>query len=204
MIAAGKVNANSYDNVVILQQKSYDAGHLPGAQEWALSGINRVEGPVLSGNMVLDGNTMDTMMKACGIRQGSTIVFMGSNSERVYFLFRYWGFSKSQLKILNGGTAAWTAAGNQLTTVAPQVSASDISVSEMTVGEFNPDVRASLSEMIVGVTEGTLVPFNTLSYTPVERENSKEYFFLLQSRHKISLFCLKKSVGIKGFPHFTQ
>ncbi|GAH27697.1 unnamed protein product [marine sediment metagenome] len=46
--------------------------------------------------------------------------------------------------------------------------------------------------------------FNTLSYIPVERENLKEYFFLLQSRHKISLFCLKKSVGIKGFPHFIQ
>src|SRR5665648_803836 len=46
--------------------------------------------------------------------------------------------------------------------------------------------------------------FNTLSYIPIERENSKEYFFLLQTRHKIFLFCLKKSVSSKGFPHFTQ
>ena len=163
-VDAGKVNARSYENVIILQQKSYDAGHVPGAQEWALSGIDRIEGPVLSGNMVLDGTTMDTMMQERGIVKGSTIVFMGNNSERIYFFFRYWGFPQDQLKILNGGTKAWTTAGNSLTTVTPVVPTSDFSVSEL-AEDFNPDVRASLSEMIIGVDQQTIVPFATYAPT---------------------------------------
>ncbi|MDY0189495.1 MAG: selenite/tellurite reduction operon rhodanese-like protein ExtH [Desulfuromonas sp.] len=163
-VDAGKVNATSYENVIILQQKSYDAGHIPGAQEWALSGIDRIDGPVLSGNMVLDGSTMDEMMQERGIVKGSTIVFMGNNSERIYFFFRYWGFPKDQLKILNGGTAAWTNAGYELTTVTPVVSSSDFSVSEL-ADSFDPDVRASLSEMIIGVEQQTIVPFATYAHT---------------------------------------
>ncbi|MBW2186218.1 MAG: hypothetical protein JRG71_07405 [Deltaproteobacteria bacterium] len=166
MVDAGKVNDDSYENVIILQQKKYATGHIPGSQEWAVSGIDRVEGPVLSGNMVLDGETMDEMMQERGILPGSTIVFMGNNSERVYFFFRYWGFPQDQMKILNGGTAAWTSAGYSLTTVTPEVTPSDFSVSNLVHG-IKTNLRASLSEMIVGVEQGTVVPFATYAATTV-------------------------------------
>ncbi len=166
-IDQGKVNStSSYENVVILQQKGYAAGHIPGAQEWAVSGISRVEGPILSGNMVPDGETMDAMLQERGITANSTVVFMGNNSERIYFFFRYWGFPKSQLKILNGGTAAWTAAGNSLTTVNPVIAASTFSVKDLVNGP-NLNVRASLNEMIIGLDEETLVPFAAYGATSV-------------------------------------
>lgn len=157
-------NADYYENVVILQQKNYATGHIEGAQEWSLSGINRVEGPILSGNMVPDGETMDEMLQERGITANSTIVFMGNNSERIYFFFRYWGFPKNQLKILNGGTSAWTAAGYSLTTVNPVVTASTSCIKDLING---PDLnaRASLNEMIVGVGNGSITPYATYGAT---------------------------------------
>ncbi len=163
----GRVNnADRYDNVVILQQKGYAAGHIEGAQEWALSGINRVEGPILSGNMVPDGETMDAMLQERGINANSTIVFMGNNSERIYFFFRYWGFPKNQLKVLDGGTNAWEAAGHALTTVTPVVAKSASCIKDLANGP-DLDARASLNEMIVGVETGSIVPFATYSATSV-------------------------------------
>ena len=50
-------NTASYEKVVILHNSGYATEHIPGAQEWSRSGIDRYDGPVLSGNMVLDGET---------------------------------------------------------------------------------------------------------------------------------------------------
>ncbi|MDY0213089.1 MAG: selenite/tellurite reduction operon rhodanese-like protein ExtH [Desulfuromonadaceae bacterium] len=165
-IDQGLVNAGGFTNVVILQQKNYADGHIEGAQEWANSGIVRDEGPIKSGNMVLDGTTMDAMLCERGINANSTIVFMGNNSERTYFMFRYWGFPKNQLKILNGGTKAWTADGHSLTTAAPVVATTTFSVKDLGNG---PDLntRASLNEMIVGVEDGTIAPYATYGVTLV-------------------------------------
>jgi 3-mercaptopyruvate sulfurtransferase SseA len=164
-VDAGLVNKASKENVIILQQKDYSSdGHMIGAQEWALSGIDRIEGPILSGNMVPDGETMDEYMQARGIQTGSTIVFMGNNSERLYFFFRYWGFPKDQLKILNGGLDAWEAAGYSLTTVEPEIAESNISISDLK-GGLEEQVRASLDEMISGVEDGTVIPYATFART---------------------------------------
>lgn len=163
---AGLVNAeDSFGGKVVILDVSnadaYNTGHIPGAQLWTNSGIERYEGPVLSSNMVLDGATMDSYLQQYGIDENTTVVFAGgSNPARIYFMFRYWGFSKSCLKILNGNKAAWTAAGYELTSVTPNVTPSTFSVRDL---QINPDVRASLNEFIVGVENGTAVPLNTLT-----------------------------------------
>lgn len=166
-IDAGLVNnQDSYENVVILDSSSsgYAAGHIPGAQLWSSGGMERWEGPVYSGNMVLDGPTMDALLCAAGINEGTTIVFADSgNPARIYFNFRYWGFPKSRLKILQGNKAAWTDAGYALTTVAPAVAETSFSVRDLP--SMNPDVRASLDEMINGVENATIVPLNTYGST---------------------------------------
>jgi 3-mercaptopyruvate sulfurtransferase SseA len=164
IVDSGKVNADSYDRVVIIDTGSYDDGHIPGAQKWtAGSGMVRYEGPVLSGNMVFDGPTMEAALCALGIDANTTVIFAGSgNPGRVYFNFRYWGFGKDRIKVLNGNLDAWTEAGYELTTVVPDVEESDFSLSEL---EFNPDVRAALSELMIGVREQTVVPLNTYPAT---------------------------------------
>ncbi|MDX2494717.1 MAG: selenite/tellurite reduction operon rhodanese-like protein ExtH [Desulfuromusa sp.] len=165
-VDAGLVNNDeSYENVVILTAGgTYDAGHIPGAQNWSLSGMERWEGPVYSGNMVLDGPTMDAMLCEYGIDERTTIVFAGSgNPSRLYFNFRYWGFPKDRLKVLNGNQAAWTDAGYALTTVVPAVAETTFGVGYLPA--MNPDVRASLDEVIKAVDNDSAVPLNTYGAT---------------------------------------
>jgi 3-mercaptopyruvate sulfurtransferase SseA len=166
-------NSDSYKNVVILHygDDDYATGHIPGAQPWSVRGIERVEGPVLSGNMVLDGESMDILLQERGIHEGSTIVFAGGggNTARLYFLFRYWGFPRSSLKILNGDEAAWKAYGYQMTTVVPTVAETDFSVKDIpsmnNFDGFGDNLRASLSEAIQNVSAGTVTPYNTYAAT---------------------------------------
>lgn len=163
-VDAGLVNSqDSWEKVVILDVSdatAYNTGHIPGAQLWTNSGIERYEGPVLSSNMVLDGATMDGYLRQYGIDENTTVVFAGgSNPGRIYFMFRYWGFPKERLKILSGNKGAWTAAGYALTNVAPAVTPSTYSVRNL---QINTDIRAALNEFIIGVENGTVVPLNTL------------------------------------------
>lgn len=165
-VDAGLVNNDaSYENVVILTAGgTYDAGHIPGAQNWSVAGMERWEGPVYSGNMVLDGPTMDAMLCEYGIDERTTIVFAGSgNPSRLYFNFRYWGFPKSKLKILNGNQAAWTNAGYALTTVVPNVATTSFSVRDLPA--MNQDVRASLNEVMIAVENETAAPLDTYGNT---------------------------------------
>ncbi len=166
----GLVNADSFENVVILQPNGYGTAHIAGTQEWtAPRGIDRIDGPVLSGNMVLDGAAMDDAMQTAGITAGTTVVlvptaFPDTTTDRAYLMFRYWGFPKEQIKVLNGGLPAWQAYGYDVTTAVSPVAASNFSVADLAGGpDF--DARASLSEAIIGVTEGTVVPYNTYANT---------------------------------------
>jgi 3-mercaptopyruvate sulfurtransferase SseA len=157
-------NENSWEKVVILDvgdATDYNTGHIPGAQLWTVSGSERYEGPVLSGNMVIDGPTMDAALQLYGIDENTTVVFAGkSNPSRVYFMFRYWGFTKNRLKILSGNKKAWTDAGYALSTQIPAVTPSTYCVNSL---QFNPDVRAALNELIIAAENGTAVPLNSLT-----------------------------------------
>lgn len=167
-VDGGLVNSkDGWENVVIIDVSSasaYAAGHIPGAQLWdGNSGIDRYEGPVLSSNMVLDGPAMDAVLQKYGIDEGTTVVFAGAtNPGRIYFMFRYWGFPKERLKILDGGKAVYEALDptkTDLTTLVPAVTPSNYSVKNLTI---NTNVRAALNELIIGVEQGTIAPYNTL------------------------------------------
>lgn len=160
-IAEGKVNStnpSSRDKVVILSVSpaaNYTAGHIPGAQLMNSATeltMTRMEGVAPISTMVLDGATMDTIIKRSGIDSNTTVVFTvnknGSymNTARAYFTFRYWGFPKERLKVLNGGDDAWETAGYTLTTDAPTVTASTFSVRNNST--FHSELRYSIGEMI--------------------------------------------------------
>jgi 3-mercaptopyruvate sulfurtransferase SseA len=167
---AGKVNSDEYDRWIIIQRDMDDDNNrIPGAQEWGVNGIDRIDGPILSGNMVFDGPTMETWMQKIGVKEGSTIVFCGSDTDqasRIYFMFRYWGFPKERLVLLNGGFPAWKAAGYPVTKVAPDANElkSEITLAAE-VFNMEQNVRASLNEAINGVRSGEVQPYSTLPYT---------------------------------------
>ena len=169
-IDSGLVNkSGGYDRVVILEASSvpnYSAGHIPGAQQVDLANDmmqTRVEGPMLTGQLVPDGAKMDALIQKFGIDANTTIVFTSSEAEvgspwnltRGYTTFRYWGFPKERLKVLDGGNKGWKAAGNALTAAVPNIKRSSYGVTANNVSHIRTDLRASLSEMITAVTEGT-------------------------------------------------
>ncbi|MGZ8473463.1 MAG: selenite/tellurite reduction operon rhodanese-like protein ExtH [Candidatus Deferrimicrobiaceae bacterium] len=156
----GKVNGEGYDRVVILDVTSpgeYDntaKGHIPGAQLVNFSTEliqTRIEGVAPAFGMIIDGSRMDALIQKLGIDRNTTIVFTSSTSimyaTRAYFTFRYWGFPKKCLKVLDGANAAWNAAfAGTFTTDHPVVAPSAYSVRNL--GALNAGLRASLGEMM--------------------------------------------------------
>ena len=167
---SGLVNkAGGHDRVVIVEvstETNYNGAHIAGAQYVNLANDlteSRYEGPMLTGQMVTSGTKTDALIQKLGIDANTTIVFTSSEAEvgspwnltRGYATFRYWGFPKNRLKVLDGGNKAWKAAGYALTTASPTVSRSTYCVTPNNVNRVRSDLRASLSDMIAAVTAGT-------------------------------------------------
>ena len=170
-ITEGKVNAplGSYDRVVILDvtanaadgsNKYNTVGHIPGAylipEGNAYFQAVRAEGPLsTTGALVCTGATMDTLIQNAGIDKNTTIVVTTNGSfvdlTRTYATFRYWGFPKNRIKVLNGGNPAWPAA--DLTTKTPSIVKSTYGVAQNGTTTVNTDMRTSLVEMIAYVKE---------------------------------------------------
>jgi 3-mercaptopyruvate sulfurtransferase SseA len=112
--------------------------------------------------MSLDGQHMDALVQRYGIDKNTTIVFTtgttGTRSAgtvlsatRAYWTFRYWGFPKEKLKVLDGINFAWEAAYGLTTNASPSPTPSTYSVKDN--ASLRTDLRASLADMI-NVAEG--------------------------------------------------
>ncbi|MDA8171958.1 MAG: selenite/tellurite reduction operon rhodanese-like protein ExtH [Nitrospiraceae bacterium] len=161
-VDSGKVNGTGYDKVVILDLGSatnYGNGHIPGARSLNSANIyeNRDEGAIEDVNMVLDGPTMDALIQKYGIDGNTTIVFTSADPTstnivpywtvcRAYWTFRYWGFPKDRLKILNGLDAAYADTYGLTNAIPPFAVPSTYSVRQNP--SFRGDLRASLADMI--------------------------------------------------------
>lgn len=172
----GKVNNTdpaSLDRVIIVTVATaaqYAAQHIPGAQLINSASelmMTRLEGVGSMTTMVLDGPSIDSLVKRLGVNQNTTIVFVASknqnalNATRAYFTFRYWGFPKERLKVLNGGENGWESAITAgtwpatyaLTTTAPTITPSTFSVQNLYNGSNtnNFGLRTSIGEMLAAV-----------------------------------------------------
>lgn len=161
-IDSGLVNNGSGQKVVILDvttRAEYDKEHIPGAifaDQAVDTNQNRLEGIATIGSMVPDGARMDKLIQRAGIDQNTTIVFTTSKTNpiiratRGYFVFRYWGFPKERLKLLDGRNKTFAAVAS-LTSSEPVVKASTYGVAPNGVNSVRADLRASLGEMISAV-----------------------------------------------------
>lgn len=165
---AGLVNASTgAERVIILDvtgADNYAAGHIPGAQLWNTAGqaVTRVEGPAEAVNMVIPPTTMNERIAALGIDEHTTIVLTSSQTSsfqpnRAYFTFRYYGWPKSRLKVLNGYNFVW--AKDALTkTATTTVPANPPLLTVQQIGNLRTDLRASLPELMDGIRDGRGVP----------------------------------------------
>ncbi|KAA0888343.1 selenite/tellurite reduction operon rhodanese-like protein ExtH [Oryzomonas rubra] len=179
----GKVNSSnaaSLDRVVIVTVAplaNYAALHIPGAQllnSASELSITRMEGVGTNTSEVLTGQLMDALVQRFGITKNTTVVFTVSkgqslmNATRAYYTFRYWGFPRERLKVLNGGDDAWNDAATAnswssdyaLTATVPTITASTFSVRNFYTGSTsNFNVRYSIGDMLAlvdKINSGTL------------------------------------------------
>lgn len=165
-IDSGIVNSTGYDRVVVLDVTSlatYSVGHIPGAQFLNSNDLYQIrqEGPATDVNMVLEGAKMDALVQKYGIDNNTTIVFTSGaaspgassvlSATRAYWTFRYWGFPKEKLKLLDGINFAWDAVYDLTPGAPPTPTPSTYSVRNNV--QLRSDLRASLSDMIT-VAEG--------------------------------------------------
>jgi 3-mercaptopyruvate sulfurtransferase SseA len=162
----GKVNAplGTADRVVVVSVASLanftstTKKHIPDAvllDAPAEVTITREEGLGPTIQMMLSGPRMDAIVQRLGIDGSTTVVLTvprGSTDLEfwqmsvAYWTFRYWGFSRDRIKILNGGDDAWDVAGRPLTDALLVPTPSTYSVTQNKV--LKDVVRVSVGEML--------------------------------------------------------
>lgn len=152
---------NARDRVVVVTvgtTATYGTSHIPGSVLFNSSTellVSRLEAVAPTTSEVPDGPAMDAMLQRMGIDRYTTVVFTVStgqnylNATRAYFTFRYWGFPKERLKVLQGGDNGWTTAGQTLVADVPVIRRSTFSVRDIYDGTGAcVALRAPIGEMI--------------------------------------------------------
>ena len=117
--------------------------------------MTREEGLGPATVMMLAGPQMDALVQKLGIDGSTTVVFThpkgSTDSEHLqpavaYWTFRYWGFPRERVKMLNGGDDAWDVAGRPLTDAALVPTPSTFSVTSNKV--LKDTLRFSVGEIL--------------------------------------------------------
>lgn len=150
-------------------------GHIPGAFFVRVStDINsrRNDGVIKVNRQVATRSITDAVLQRTGIDETTLIVITGNNMQvmgRLYWQFRYWGFPKGRLKVLNGTLDDYAALGYTLIrTPTTDPVASTYSVCELDQSTSVDKFRASLEEMRNVAAEGDPQTFILDARTPGE------------------------------------
>ncbi|PKN56851.1 MAG: hypothetical protein CVU56_14115 [Deltaproteobacteria bacterium HGW-Deltaproteobacteria-14] len=167
-------------------------GHLPGAipsiSHEGYEVTDRSDGPMLAEHEVGTGAFISQLASNLGVRKDDVLVlttsrldYPGFCAARLYWTLRYWGFSRTNVKVLNGGNKAWAAAGNALekgVRTPATIAKSDFDVSCLARRFF--DERISLGEVMDVIDSGrTALPDDDADQVVVldTRQPPAAYFF---------------------------
>ena len=140
---AWAVNHLNDPNVLLIdvsdKPEAYDAGHLPGAQyvNWRTD-LTNPDDPVRG--QILTSEALSELMSRLGAESDNTIVLYDNKSNlfasRAYWVLKY--YRHDDVRVYNGGSRKWTAAGQQLTTEMVPVE-----ISQYVAKEPDPAIRTS-------------------------------------------------------------
>jgi thiosulfate/3-mercaptopyruvate sulfurtransferase len=126
LLTASQVRASLARGGVVLlhigERADYNAGHIPGARFLPYESISTAHGNGLSLE-IPPVATLDSLLESLGVSNGSRILlYWGkdwySPTTRVFLTLDYLGLG-DRTSILDGGFAAWRAAGGPVTTAVP-------------------------------------------------------------------------------------
>ncbi|MER6388396.1 sulfurtransferase [Streptomyces sp. NPDC001523] len=132
------------------QRPAYEAGHLPGAVYVDLD--HELAGPVsatgLGGRHPLpDPEAFGAVMRRAGVRAGVPVVAydggQGWAAARAWWLLRWTGHT--DVRVLDGGLKAWTAAGGAVTTDTPTPDEGDFKPNPGALEVLDADGAAALA-----------------------------------------------------------
>lgn len=109
--------------VVILdvRAKGYEKGHIPGAIAFNSGQLKDAKN-----NTIVSTDKFTEIFQNLGVNSDTTILLYDEgnalNAARVFYALEYYGHN-DKVKILNGGYAAWSSAGKEVSTDAPQAPA---------------------------------------------------------------------------------
>lgn len=150
LVSAEWVAAHVHDPSLRLLESNedillYDSGHIRGAQK--LDWHEDLNHAVVRD--YIDHTAFERLVRRLGIDGSTTVVFYGDKNNwwatYAFWVFRLFDFPESQLRILDGGRAAWDAEGREFTTVAePRTPTTWASATrdDRTIRAFRDEVRA--------------------------------------------------------------
>lgn len=108
-------------------REAYDAGHVPGAHFVDLD--TELAGPPGAGGRhpLPSATVVETALRRCGVSVDTAVVVYDQatslSAARAWWTFRYFGLA--DVRVLDGGFAAWTAAGGEVSVDEPADGAGD-------------------------------------------------------------------------------
>ncbi|MEF9437822.1 MAG: hypothetical protein L0922_03415 [Candidatus Mariimomonas ferrooxydans] len=153
---SGDPDHNGYTKMVVIAVQTgsnYAAGHPAGAYLWAQNELRtyRSDGVLSIKRNVATQPMQDVILQRAGI-DGDTVVVLTSNNMMQlglsYFSFRYWGWPKERLRVMNGLIKDYISAGLTWDTNTPAPVGSTDTVCNEDQSTSVDEVRASLGEMM--------------------------------------------------------
>ncbi|MFF3013988.1 sulfurtransferase [Streptomyces sp. NPDC057939] len=129
------------------QRPAYEAGHLPGAVYVDLD--RELAGPPGSGGRhpLPDPEAFAAAMRRAGVGSDTPVVVydggQGWAAARAWWLLRWTGHPA--VRVLDGGLAAWTAAGGEVTSDTPNPTEGDFKPNPGVLGLLDADGAAALA-----------------------------------------------------------
>ena len=188
------LDANANNDATITIPTSNTGAKVIFAGTWPR--MIRNEGAMTVNYAIADGLTADALLQSWGVKKDSILIMTsnwtagGANSNSIgnWWLLHYWGFSKKNLMVLNGGTGAYRALVGTAN-MGHRTNSKDIVASTFSVRELPGDrigdsprslgsARTNIRELMAGVKNddyisGRKIILSTLinaMFTPFEDE----------------------------------
>ncbi|QWC86304.1 sulfurtransferase [Nocardioidaceae bacterium] len=147
----------------------YDSGHIPGAVK--IDWHTELNDPVTRD--YVDGEGFAALMSAKGVHRDSTVVIYGDKSNwwAAYALWVFKLFGHADVRLLDGGRAAWTAEDRAMTRDKPTPEATDYPVVERHDG----DIRAYKDDVLGFLGHGPLIDVRSPAEYTGERTHMPDY-----------------------------